>query len=239
LHPEWRYTDPFQAVLNGDTKALAESGERGLVEIIMFTHAGMTSDEFSKIVTDWLASARDPRFKRPHTELVYQPMLELLSYLRANGFKTFIVSGGGVEFMRPWTEKVYGVPPEQVIGSSIKSKFQMRGDGSPTLFRLPEVNFVDDKAGKPVGINQAIGRRPIAAFGNSDGDLEMLQWTTISSGVRLGAIVHHTDAEREYAYDRQAHFGRVDVALDAAAINKWTVIDMKKDWKVIFPFDKH
>ena len=238
LHPEWKYTDPFQAVLDGDMKALAESGERGLVEIIMVTHAGMTNDEFSKIVTDWLASARDPRFKRPHTELVYQPMLELLSYLRANGFKTFIVSGGGVEFMRPWTEKVYGVPPEQVIGSSIKSKFQMR-DGSPTLFRLPEVNFIDDKAGKPVGINEAIGRRPIAAFGNSDGDLEMLQWTTISGGVRLGAIVHHTDAEREYAYDRQSHFGHLDVALEAAAINKWTVIDMKKDWKVIFPFDKH
>ena len=237
LHPEWKYTDPFQAVLDGDMKALAESGERGLVEIIMVTHAGMTNDEFSKIVTDWLASARDPRFKRPHTELVYQPMLELLSYLRANGFKTFIVSGGGVEFMRPWTEKVYGVPPEQVIGSSIKSKFQMR-DGSPTLFRLPEVNFIDDKAGKPVGINEAIGRRPIAAFGNSDGDLEMLQWTTISGGVRLGAIVHHTDAEREYAYDRQSHFGHLDVALEAAAINKWTVIDMKKDWKVIFPWGR-
>jgi hypothetical protein len=238
LHPEWKYTDPFQAVLDGDMKALAESGERGLVEIIMITHAGMTKDEFSKIVTDWLATARDPRFKRPYTELVYQPMLELLAYLRANGFKTFIVSGGGVEFMRPWTEKVYGVPPEQVIGSSIKTKFQMR-DGSPTLFRLPEVNFIDDKAGKPVGINEAIGRRPIAAFGNSDGDLEMLQWTTISGGVRLGAIVHHTDAEREYAYDRQSHFGRLNVALEAAAFNRWTVIDMKNDWKVIFPFEKH
>jgi hypothetical protein len=165
-------------------------------------------------------------------------MLELLSYLRANGFKTFIVSGGGVEFMRPWTERVYGVAPEQVIGSSIKTKFQMR-DGIPTLFRLPDSNFIDDKAGKPVGINEAIGRRPIAAFGNSDGDLEMLQWTTISDGVRFGAIVHHTDAEREYAYDRQSHFGRLDVALDAAVANKWTVIDMKKDWKVIFPFDPH
>jgi hypothetical protein len=218
-------------------KALMESGERGLVEIIMVTHAGMTTDEFSKIVTDWLATARDPRFKRLHTELVYQPMLELLAYLRANGFKTFIVSGGGVEFMRPWTEKVYGVPPEQVIGSSIKTKFQMR-DGIPTLFRLPEVNFIDDKAGKPIGINEAIGRRPIAAFGNSDGDLEMLQWATISSGVRFGALVHHTDAEREYAYDRKSHFGRLDVALDAAAVNGWTVIDMKKDWNVVFPFEK-
>jgi hypothetical protein len=165
-------------------------------------------------------------------------MVELLAYLRANGFKTYIVSGGGVEFMRPWTEDAYGVPPEQVVGSSIKTKFQMRRD-IPILFRLSEVNFIDDKAGKPVGINEAIGRRPIAAFGNSDGDLEMLQWTTISGGVRFGAIVHHTDSEREYAYDRQSHFGRLDVALDAAAVNGWTVIDMKKDWKVIFPFDKH
>lgn len=238
LHPEWKYTDPFQSVLEGDMKAVSESGERGLVELIMFTHAGMTTDEFSKIVTDWLATTRDARFKRPHTELVYQPMLELLAYLRANGFKTFIVSGGGVEFMRPWTEKVYGIPPEQVIGSSIKTRFQMR-DGSPTLFRLPEINFIDDKAGKPVGINESIGRRPIAAFGNSDGDLEMLQWATISGGVRFGAIVHHTDAEREYAYHRQSHFGRLDVALGAAAVKKWTVIDMKKDWKVIFPFEKH
>ena len=238
LHPEWKYTEPFQSVLEGDMKTLIESGERGLVEMIMVTHAGMTTDEFSKIVTDWLAAARHPRFKRPYTELVYQPMLELLSYLRANGFKTFIVSGGGVEFMRPWTEKVYGIPPEQVIGSSIKTKFQMR-DGSPTLFRLPDINFIDDKTGKPVGINESIGRHPIAAFGNSDGDLEMLQWTTISGGVRLGAIVHHTDAEREYAYDKKSRFGRLDVALDAAAVNRWTVIDMKKDWKVIFPFEKH
>jgi hypothetical protein len=236
LHPDWAYTEPYQSVLKGDIKALTEFDEHDLVQLIMVTHAGMTTDEFSKIVTDWLATARDPRFKRPHTELVYQPMLELLSYLRANGFKTFIVSGGGVEFMRPWTEKVYGVPPEQVIGSSIKTKFQMR-DGSPTLFRLPEVNFIDDKAGKPIGINEAIGRRPIVSFGNSDGDLEMLQWTTISAGVRFGAIVHHTDAEREYAYDRQSRVGRLDAALGAAAVNGWTVIDMKKDWKVIFPFE--
>ena len=236
MHPEWSYTEPFQSVLEGDMKALAKFDERDLVQLIMVTHAGMTTGEFSTIVTDWLATTRDPRFKRLHTELVYQPMLELLAYLRANGFKTFIVSGGGVEFMRPWTEKVYGVPPEQVIGSSIKTKFQMR-DGIPTLFRLPEVNFIDYKAGKPIGINEAIGRRPIAAFGNSDGDLEMLQWATISAGVRFGAIVHHTDAEREYAYDRKSHFGRLDVALDAATVNGWTVIDMKKDWKVIFPFE--
>jgi hypothetical protein len=238
LHPEWKDKQPFKAVLEGDMKALADAGEHGLVELVMVTHAGMTTDEFSKIVTDWLATARDARFKRPHTELVYQPMLELLAYLRANDFKTFIVSGGGIEFMRPWTEGVYGVPPEQVVGSSIKTRFEMR-DGRPRLFRLPEVNFIDDKTGKPVGINEAIGRRPIAAFGNSDGDLEMLQWTTMSGGVRFGLIVHHTDAEREYAYDRDSHFGRLDVALDAAALNKWTVVDMKKDWKVIFPFEKH
>ena len=236
-HPEWKDKQPFKAALEGDMKTLAESGEHGMVELVMATHAGMTTEEFEKIVTDWLATARHPRFKRPYTELVYQPMLELLAYLRANGFKTFIVSGGGIEFMRPWTEKVYGIPPEQVVGSSIKTKFEMR-DGRPTLFRLPEVNFVDDKAGKPVGINEHIGRRPIAAFGNSDGDLEMLQWTTMTGGVRFGLIVHHTDAEREYAYDRNTSFGRLDKALDAAALNKWTVVDMKRDWKVIFPFEK-
>jgi phosphoserine phosphatase len=235
-HPDWKTKQPFKAVLDGDMKALAESGEKGMVEIIAVTHAGMTTEEFAKIVTDWLASARDPRFKRPYTELVYQPMLELLAYLRANGFKTFIVSGGGIEFMRPWVEKVYGVPPEQVVGSSIKTRFEMR-DGRPTLFRLPEINFVDDKAGKPVGINEHIGRRPIAAFGNSDGDLEMLQWTTMRGGTHLGLIVHHTDAEREYAYDRKSHFGQLDVALDAASVNHWTVVDMKKDWKRIFAFE--
>ena len=236
LHPEWKDKQPFKAVLDGDMKMLAESGEHGLAELIMVTHAGMTTDEFSKIVTDWLATARHPRFKRPYTELVYQPMLELLAYLRANGFKTFIVSGGGIEFMRPWTERVYGIPPEQVVGSSIKTRFEMR-DGRPELFRLPEMNFVDDKAGKPVGINQHIGRRPIAAFGNSDGDLEMLQWTTMGGGARFGLIVHHTDAEREYAYDRNASLARLDKALDAAAMNKWTVVDMKNDWKRVFAFD--
>ena len=235
LHAEWKDKQPFKAVLEGDMKTLAESGERGLVELVMVTHAGMTSNEFAKIVTDWLATARHPRFNRPYTELVYQPMLELLAYLRANSFKTFIVSGGGVEFMRPWSERVYGVPPEQVVGSSIKTRFEMR-DGRPELFRLPEINFIDDKAGKPVGINEFIGRRPIAAFGNSDGDLEMLQWTTMSGGVRLGLIVHHTDAEREYAYDRNTEFGKLDQALDAAAVNKWTVVSMKDDWKRIFAF---
>ncbi|MGO4112283.1 HAD family hydrolase [Rhizobium ruizarguesonis] len=233
-HPEWNETQPFKAVLDGDMKTLAASGEKGLVELIMTTHAGMTSSDFQKIVTDWLASARDPKFKRPYTELVYQPMVELLAYLRANGFKTFIVSGGGIEFMRPWAEKVYGVPPEQVIGSSIKTEFRMQDD-TPTLYRLPEVNFIDDKAGKPVGINQQIGRRPIAAFGNSDGDLQMLQWTTMAGApARLGVLIHHTDAEREYAYDRDTEFGRLDKALDAAAITGWTVVDMKADWKQVF-----
>ncbi|SEI17626.1 Phosphoserine phosphatase [Rhizobium tibeticum] len=233
-HPEWKSVQPFKAVLDGDMKTLAASGEKGLLELIMVTHAGMTTEDFQKVVTDWLSTARDPRFKRPYTELVYQPMVELLSYLRANGFKTYIVSGGGVEFMRPWTEKVYGVPPEQVIGSSIKTEFKMQDD-MPTLRRLPEVNFIDDKAGKPVGINQEIGRRPIAAFGNSDGDLEMLQWTTMAGApARLGMLVHHTDAEREYAYDRKTDFGRLDKALDAAAITGWTVVDMKNDWKQIF-----
>ena len=235
LHPEWKNTQPFKAALEGDMKTLAESGEHGMAELVMATHAGMTTEEFQKIVIDWFATARHPRFKRPYTELSYQPMIELLGYLRANGFKTFIVSGGGIEFMRPWTERVYGVPPEQVVGSSIKTQFQMR-DGKPELFRLPELNFIDDKAGKPVGINEFIGRRPIAAFGNSDGDLEMLQWTTISGGARLGLLVHHTDAVREYAYDRDTPFGRLDKALDAAAINKWVVADMKDDWNRIFAF---
>ncbi|MGA2128155.1 MAG: HAD family hydrolase [Xanthobacteraceae bacterium] len=236
LHPEWSSTQPFKAALEGDMKTLAESGEHGMAELVMATHAGMTTEEFEKIVTDWLATARHPRFKRPYTELAYQPMIELLVYLRANGFEIFIVSGGGVEFMRPWTERVYGVPPQQVLGSSIKTRFQMR-DGRPELFRLPELNFIDDKAGKPVGINEFIGRRPIAAFGNSDGDLQMLQWTTMSGGTSLGLIVHHTDEVREYAYDRDTPFGRLDKALDAAAINKWVVVDMKNDWNRVFAFD--
>jgi hypothetical protein len=207
-----------------------------MVELVMATHANMSTRDFERIVTDWLSTARHPRFKQPYTDCVYQPMIELLAYLRANGFKTYIVSGGGIEFMRPWTERVYGIPPEQVVGSSIKTRFAMR-DGRPTLFRLPEINFIDDKVGKPVGINQHIGRRPIAAFGNSDGDSEMLQWTTMSRGARLGLIVHHTDGEREYAYDRQSPFGKLDKALDAAGSNKWTVVDMKRDWKRVFAFE--
>jgi hypothetical protein len=233
-HPEWASKQPFQAVLEGDLKALAEAGERGLVELVLVTHAGMSVEEFGTIVLNWLSTAHHPRFGRPYTELVYQPMLELLAFLRASGFATFIVSGGGIEFMRPWSDKVYGVRPHEVVGSSIKTVFQMR-DGQPELFRLPDVDFVDDGPGKPVGINSHIGRRPIAAFGNSDGDLEMLQWATTGGGVRFGLIVHHTDAEREYAYDRDTHFGRLDKALDAAKLNGWTIANMKSDWSTIFP----
>ena len=233
-HPEWKQKQPFKAVLEGDLKAMAQSGEKGLVELLMATHSGMTTEEFSKTVTDWIATAQHPRFHRLYTSCVYQPMLELLAYLRANGFKTYIVSGGGIEMMRPWTERVYGVPPEQVIGSSIKTKFEMR-NGQPVLLRLPEIDFIDDKAGKPEGINKFIGRRPIAAFGNSDGDLQMLQWTAAGKGARLMLLVHHTDADREYAYDRNSEFGRLNLALDEAKAKGWVVVDMKNDWKTIFP----
>jgi haloacid dehalogenase-like hydrolase len=233
-HPEWTTKEPFASVLKGDVKSALAGGERALVEMAMATHAGMTSDEFTAIVNDWLATARHPQTKRPFTEMVYQPMLEVLAYLRANGFKTYIVSGGGIEFMRPWTERVYGIPPEQVIGSSIKTKFEMRADG-PALVRLPEINFIDDKAGKPVGIQQHIGRRPIAAFGNSDGDLQMLQWTAAGPGPRFCLYVHHTDAEREWAYDRQSHIGQLDKGLDEAVTKGWSIADMKRDWKAIYP----
>ena len=234
-NPAWKTQQPFKAVLENDMQALAASGEKGLLELVMATHAGMTTTEFEQTVKDWLAAAKHPRFKRPFTDLVYQPMLEVLAYLRANGFKTYIVSGGGIEFMRPWTEGVYGIPPEQVVGSSIKTKFEIR-NGKPVLVRLPEINFIDDKAGKPVGNNQHIGRRPIAAFGNSDGDLQMLQWTAAGKGTRFMLIVHHTDAEREWAYDRKSKIGHLDKALDEALTNGWTVVDMKQDWKIIYPF---
>jgi phosphoserine phosphatase len=236
-HPEWKTQQPFKAVLENDMDALADAGEKGILQLVMASHAGMTTAEFSHIVSDWLAAAQHPRFKRPYTELVYQPMLELLDYLRANGFKTFIVSGGGIEFMRPWVESVYGIPPEQVVGSSIKTQLEMR-DGVPVLVRLPEINFIDDKAGKPVGINEHIGRRPIAAFGNSDGDLQMLQWTAAGDGRRFMLLVHHTDAEREWAYDRASHVGRLDKALVEANKNGWIVVDMKQDWKQIYPAAK-
>ncbi len=234
-HPEWKDAQPFKAALEGDMRTLAASGERGLVTLVLVTHAGMSTTEFEKIVLDWISGGRDPRWKRPYTELVYLPMIELLGFLRANGFKTFIVSGGGIEFMRPWTDRVYGVPPDQVVGSSIKTRFEMR-DGKPELLRLPEVDFIDDGPGKPVGINEHIGARPVAAFGNSDGDLEMLHWATRSNGRRFGLIVHHTDAEREYSYDRDTQFGRLDKALDAAPSNGWTVVSMKDDWKRVFSF---
>jgi phosphoserine phosphatase len=233
-NPEWKQQQPFKAALEGDIGTVLEGGEHALLELVMATHAGTTTDEFSQIVEDWLASARHPDTGRAYTDMVYQPMLELLDYLRANGFKTYIVSGGGIEFMRPWSERVYGIPPEQVIGSSIKTKFEMRETG-PVLSRLPEINFIDDKAGKPVGINQHIGRRPIAAFGNSDGDLQMLQWTTAGDGARFGLLVHHTDNEREWAYDRKSPIGHLDKALDAAAAEGWTVVDMKQDWTAVYP----
>jgi hypothetical protein len=236
-HPEWKDRQPFKGILAGDLKAALAGGERALLELVMATHAGMTTEEFAASVTSWLGMAKHPRFGRPYTDLVYQPMLELLACMRAAGFKTYVVSGGGIEFMRPWVERVYGIPPEQVIGSSIKLRYEMRGD-RPVLRRLPEIDFFDDKAGKPVAISKFIGRRPIAAFGNSDGDLEMLQWTTAGAGPRFGMIVRHTDAEREWAYDRRSHVGRLDRALDEAPRRGWLVVDMKQDWKIVYPFQK-
>lgn len=236
-HPEWKDTEPFKSVLANDMKGVTATGEHGLMELMMASHAGMTTEEFEQIVKNWLATAKHPKYNRPYTELVYQPMLELLSYLRANGFKTYVVSGGGIEFMRTWMEKVYGIPPEQIVGSSIKTKFELQG-GKPVLMRLPEIDFNDDKDGKPVAIQRFIGRRPIAAFGNSDGDLQMLQWTAAGSGPRFELLVHHTDGEREYAYDRQSPIGRLDKALEEAVQKGWTVVDMKKDWKRVFPSAK-
>ena len=237
-HPEWKDKEPFASLLKGDVKGALAGGEQAMVEIVMATHAGMTTAEFEQIVKDWLATARHPKFKRPYTDLVYQPMVELLAYLRANGFKTIIVSAGGTEFMRPWTEKAYGIPPEQVFGSTIKTKYEMR-DGKPVLVRLPEIDFIDDKAGKPVGINKYIGRRPIAAFGNSDGDQQMLEWTQGGSGARLMMLVHHDDAVREWAYGAESKIGTFSDALMAEAkAKKWTVISMKNDWKKIFAFER-
>lgn len=233
-HPDWKAKEPFASILKGDIAAALAGGERALLEMVMATHAGMTTEEFEKIVKEWIAAAKHPKSGRLFTQMVYQPMLELLAYLRANGFKTFIVSGGGIEFMRPWTQQVYGIPPEQVVGSSIKLKYELR-NGRPAILRLPELNFIDDKSGKPVGIQQHIGRRPIAAFGNSDGDFEMLEWTTSGSGPRFGLIVHHTDAQREWAYDRQSSVGRLDKGLDEAKPRGWTLVDMKRDWKSIHP----
>jgi hypothetical protein len=237
-HPEWKTKEPFASLLKGDVKGALAGGEPAIAQIVVVTHAGMTTAEFEKIVADWIATAKHPKFKRPYTECIYQPMVELLAYLRANGFKTFIVSGGGIEFMRPWTEKVYGVPPEQVVGSSIKTKYEMR-DGKPVLMRLPEINFIDDKTGKPVGINQHIGRRPIAAFGNSDGDQQMLEYTQGGGGARLMMLVHHDDAVREFAYGAESKIGTFSDALMAEAKkSNWAVISMKDDWKKIFAFEE-
>jgi phosphoglycolate phosphatase-like HAD superfamily hydrolase len=233
-HPEWKTQQPFKGVLEGDMKAVGASGMKGLMEIVMATHSGMTAAEFDQEVSDWLAATKQSRFNRLYTELVYQPQLELLAYLRANRFKTFIVSGGGMAFMRPVSERIYGIPPEQVVGSSVVAEFQVR-DGKPALVRMPKIDFINDKAGKPVGIYQHIGRRPILAFGNSDSDMQMIEYTTAGEGRRLGLFVHHTDADREYAYDRNSHVGTLDEALDQVDANGWIIVDMKKDWKTVFP----
>jgi hypothetical protein len=236
-HPEWKTTQPYQSVLENDMKTLMSFGEHGLIEIVMATHAGNTVSEFEQIVKDWLAVAKHPRFNKPYTELVYQPMLELLDYLRAHDFKTFIVSGGGIEFMRPWVEGVYGIPKEQVIGSSSKTKYDYN-EGNPVIRRLPELNFIDDKEGKPEGINQFIGKKPVFTSGNSDGDLQMLRWGDSNTYPSFQLYVHHTDSIREWAYDRKSSVGRLDKGLDEAHEKGWTVVDMKNDWKVVYPFER-
>jgi len=233
-HPEWKTKQPFKALLAGDMKTVGASGMKGIMEILMATHSGMTAEEFEREASNWLATAKHPKFDRLYSECIYQPQLELLAYLRTNDFKTFIVSGGGIQFMRPITEKNYGIPPEQVVGSSAVAEFQIK-DGKPEIIRLPKINFVNDKAGKPVGIYQHIGRRPILAFGNSDSDMQMVEYTMAGEGRRIGLFVHHTDGEREYAYDRKSHVGTLDKALDRAAAMGWIIVDMMKDWKKVFP----
>lgn len=233
--PDWKGKEPYRSIVAGDMKGLAALGEKGLLQAVAATHAGITTQDFEKSVADWLSTARHPVKKRPYTEMVYQPQLELLAYLRANGFKTFIVSGGGAEFIRVFAEKVYGIPPEQVVGSTGVVKFRVGPDGKPELFKEAKVEFIDDGPGKPVGINRAIGRRPILAFGNSDGDLQMLQYTAAGDRARLALIVHHTDAEREWAYDRTSRIGKLDKALDEGRAKGWTIVDMKADWKTVFP----
>lgn len=236
-HPEWAEKEPFKSAIAGDLKSLAHSDKHGLIELVMAAHAGMTVEEFNQIVRDWIATAKHPTKNVAYTKLVYQPMLEVLGYLRANGFRTYIVSGGGVEFVRAFSQEVYGIPPEQVIGSSIRTKFEIR-DSKPVLVRLPEIDFIDDKEGKPVGIQKFIGRRPVMCFGNSDGDLQMLQYTSVGPGPRFGLLVHHTDKEREWAYDRESHIGKLDKALDEARTAGWTVVDMKAEWARIFASDE-
>ncbi|WP_339633747.1 HAD family hydrolase [Bizionia echini] len=237
-HPEWKNTQPYQSILEDDLNTLMSFGEKGLLEIIMVTHSGLSTEAFEKIVKDWLMVAKHPRFNKPYNELIYQPMLELLDYLRANNFKTFIVSGGGIEFMRPWVEDAYGIPKDQVVGSSIATEYDYN-NGSPVIKRLPKIDFIDDKAGKPVGINRFIGRKPVFASGNSDGDLQMLQWTDSNRYKSFQLYLHHTDADREWAYDRDSHIGKLDQGLDEAREKGWTVINMKEDWKIIYPFQKN
>ncbi len=236
-HPEWKTQEPFASILRGDTAKVMASGKEGLMKILAATHTNMTAEEFQANVADWLKTARHPKTNRPYNEMIYQPMLELLGYLRANGFKTFIVSGGGVDFMRVFAEQTYGIPPDQVVGSSLKAKYEVK-NGKPVIIKLPEINLVDDKEGKPVGIHQYIGQRPIFASGNSDGDYQMLEWTTAGEGPRFGLILHHTDGKREWAYDRDSHIGQLNKGLDDASKKGWVVIDMQKDWKVVYPFDK-
>ncbi|MBT8360298.1 MAG: haloacid dehalogenase-like hydrolase, partial [Deltaproteobacteria bacterium] len=236
-HPEWNEKQPFKAVLENDLKTVLAGGHKAILELIMASHAGNTTEEFAHTVKDWIGTAKHPETGKLLTEMVFLPMLELLDYLRAHQFKTFIISGGGIEFMRPWAEEIYGIPIEQVVGSSVNTKFELR-NGTPVLVRLPELNFYNDKEGKPVAINQHIGRRPIAAFGNSDGDLQMLQWTAAGSGRSLCMYVHHTDSEREWAYDRESSIGRLDKGLDEAKKRGWSIADMKRDWKHIFQFEK-
>jgi phosphoserine phosphatase len=237
MHPEWTTEEPFKSLIAGDVKGALAQGEKAILQMMAVTHTGMTTDEFSHTVAQWAATAKHPRSGRLYTEMVFQPMLEVLTYLRANGFKTYIVSGGGIEFMRPWVERVYGIPPEQVVGSSGVTKFDLRSTG-PVLLKEAKVEFIDDGPGKPVGINRFIGRRPVLAFGNSDGDQQMLQWTAGGSRRRFIGIVHHTDAKREWAYDRQSQIGKLDKALDEAKAKGWTVVDMQKDWKRIYPYDQ-
>ena len=236
-HPEWKTTEPYKSVLEGQVEKALAQGDKAILEIMMISHAGMTTEEFDKTVRAWLETARHPRFHRPYTEIVYQPMVELLGYMRASGFKTFIASGGGVEFMRAFADKVYGIPPEQVVGSAGETKFQL-GQNGPVLMKLPKVEFIDDGPGKPEGIQRIIGRRPVFAFGNSDGDQQMLEWTAAGQGAPFMGLVHHTDAEREWAYDRASHIGKLDKAWDEATAKGWTVVDMKKDWKKVFAFEK-
>ncbi|QDV64964.1 haloacid dehalogenase-like hydrolase [Crateriforma conspicua] len=234
MHPEWKQTQPFQAVLEGDMKTVMAGGKESLLKIVATTHAGMTAAEFEALAYDWIQTAKHPKTGRLYKDMVYQPMLELLTYLQSNGFKTFIVSGGGIDFMRPWTMETYGIPPEQVVGSSIKTKYELR-DGKPVILRMPDIDFIDDKEGKPIGIHSHIGRRPIFAAGNSDGDWQMLQYATMDHSPSFGLIVHHTDADREWAYDRQSAVGKLDKVLDDAPKQGWTVVDMKRDWKQIYP----